>query len=449
MKLDTHDTIVAIATARGRAVRGAVRLSGPEAVRIVEELTKTTIELSQPQRLAGVRLWIALGGAERPVAADLFVWPTERSYTHQPSVEVHTIGSPPVLDAIVRACLAAGARLAEPGEFTLRAFLAGRLDLTQAEAVLSVIDAQGEEHLETALEQLAGGLSTPLHRLRFDLLDLLADLEAGLDFVDEEDVRFVEPEELSRRLHESSTLVEATRQQMITRDTADRLPRVALVGRPNIGKSRLFNALVERYGADDERPQALVADEAGVTRDSLVATLHHDGHRWQLIDTAGDDEQTAVDAIDAAARERLVTVRRDADLLVLCHPATLPIPPTEPPAGLIGVVTMADRLDGAVSSDWIATSALTGEGLAAFVERLIESLGETESANPTAERCQAGLAEAAESLGRAAASAANGEGDELVSFELRQALDGLGRVVGEVVTDELLGEIFGKFCIGK
>ena len=130
---------------------------------------------------------------------DLFLWPTSRSYTRQPLAEFHTFGSPPLLDALLQRVCAAGARLAQPGEFTLRAFLAGRIDLTQAEAVLGVVDAADRRQLDTALEQLAGGLSRPLHQLRDDLLNLLADLEAGLDFA-EEDIRFVSGGELNRRL---------------------------------------------------------------------------------------------------------------------------------------------------------------------------------------------------------------------------------------------------------
>jgi len=392
-------------------------------------------------------LTIDLAGLQRRVPVDLYVWPDERSYTRQPSVEIHTIGSTAVLDAIVRACLTVGCRLAEPGEFTLRALLAGRIDLTQAEAVLSVIDARSDERLAAALEQLAGGLSTPLHRLRADLLGLLADLEAGLDFVEEEDVRFVEPEELRRRLTEAMELVGATLQQVTERDAVQRLPRVAIIGPPNVGKSRLFNALVERYGVESQRPQALVADAVGVTRDLLVAAVEFDGVRFEIIDTAGADETAAVDAIDGVARERLSAVLRDADVLVECRRAGR-IAGVLPPER-IGVATMADLLPERSPADWLPTSAASGEGIdelaaeikACVIKATHDALG------VTADRARSGLVKAHEAL--AGALDAADLGDELVSLELRTALDGLGRVVGEVVTDEVLGEIFGKFCIGK
>ena len=238
---DQHDTIAAIASARGPAERGVVRIAGPKALAVVERLGAPSFSLSAPKLLDSVELRIELAGQPRPLPCDLFVWPDERSYTKQPSVEIHTVGSSPLLEALLQACLAVGARLAEPGEFTLRAFLAGRLDLVQAEAVLAVIDAHHTGALETALSQLAGGLSGPLHTLRSELLGLLADLEAGLDFVEEEDVRFVEQEELARRLEEAREIIEQAIEQTTTRGDATHRPRVVIAGAPNVGKSSLFN----------------------------------------------------------------------------------------------------------------------------------------------------------------------------------------------------------------
>jgi tRNA modification GTPase len=325
--------------------------------------------------------------------------------------------------------------------------LAGRIDLTQAEAVLSVIDARSDERLAAALEQLAGGLSTPLHRLRADLLGLLADLEAGLDFVEEEDVRFVEPEDLCRRLTEAAELIQATLDQMTKRDATQRLPRVAIIGPPNVGKSRLFNTLVERFGVETQRPQALVADAVGVTRDMLAAAVDFGGVRVELIDTAGADETAAIDAIDGVARERLSAVLRDADLLIECRRADR-IAGVVPPER-IGVATMADLSPLESPANWLGTSAASGEGLAELAAQIKSRVVETthEALGVTADRARKGLVQAHDALDRALTAV--DIGDELVSLELRKALEGLGRVVGEVVTDEVLGEIFGKFCIGK
>ena len=319
MPYHPDDTICAIGTANGGAARGMVRISGPDAVAIAACVF--AVEGGEP--LDGVRRPTVLGGRLRidldgdrnpPIAlgrhadelsnsfvpCDLFLWPTAQSYTREPVAELHTVGSAPVLQAALDEVCRAGARLAEPGEFTLRAFLAGRLDLTQAEAVLGVIDAAGSDELNTALAQLAGGLARPLHHLREDLLQLLAELEAGLDFI-EEDIRFIPQAEVLQRLQAAGSLLAAVGQQMKSRHSSIELKHVALVGPPNVGKSSLFNALVACYcdseGPKSRRPvSALVSPLRGTTRDYLTATISLDGARCQLVDTAGLDADVVVQA---------------------------------------------------------------------------------------------------------------------------------------------------------
>src|SRR3954454_5157463 len=196
MAFDLDDTIAAIATASGGGLRGIVRISGPKSVEIAAGFMGAELSESLPTcRRATMHLPRELG----LVPMTLYLWPTTSSYTRQPSAELHLPGSPPILEAGLEAVCQAGARLARPGEFTLRSFLAGRLDLTQAEAVLGVIDADSRQELESALAQLAGGVARPLRALREQLLDLLAQLEAGLDFVDE-DIEFIAAAELKRQL---------------------------------------------------------------------------------------------------------------------------------------------------------------------------------------------------------------------------------------------------------
>ncbi|MEQ8846123.1 GTPase [Botrimarina sp.] len=449
---DPTDTIVAIATARGPAVRGAIRLSGPATWSVLSRLGLRADAAERPTRFARRSVRAELAGSAREIPADVLVWPNQRSYTRQPSAEIHTVGAPPVLDAIVRACTDAGARLAEPGEFTLRAFLAGRIDLTQAEGVLSVIDADDQAELRGALTRLAGGLSTPLDRLRADLLGLLADLEAGLDFVEEEDVRFIEPDELRRRLGDALALVGDTIEQLDLRGTAQRLPVAVIAGPPNVGKSSLFNALVERF-AIGARPTALVADQPGVTRDAVSAVVRLGGQSVELLDTAGDDHQPSIDAIDSAARAGLADTLAKADVVLRCYAAGA----APPAAGLGGatltVATKSDLAPPSAAQRAIATSAPSGAGLddlAAAVERALSGGGRKVTVLGIAsDRARSGLETARDALRRALATAHAGAGEELVAMELREALDGLGRVVGKVVTDEVLGEVFGRFCIGK
>ncbi|MCA9067602.1 MAG: hypothetical protein KDA84_01680, partial [Planctomycetaceae bacterium] len=190
MTLELDDTIAALASAPGAAARGILRISGPEVRSVLARVINPVLAENGsrlPKRFAGE---MRLGGDGSALPVHVMFWPTNRSYTGQPLGEIHTIGSPPLLEQALSVLFQTGVRPARPGEFTLRAFLAGRLDLMQAEAVLGVIDAHDHQELETALQQLGGGISGRIAEVRSDLLDLLSDLEAGLDFV-EEDIEFV------------------------------------------------------------------------------------------------------------------------------------------------------------------------------------------------------------------------------------------------------------------
>ena len=247
-----------------------MRLSGPDLRNCLERCFRPDPlvhlpSLSAPTAVPGY-LWLA--GFASPLPCELYLWPGKRSYTGQPVAEVHTFGSPPLLEAVVRAACSGGARPAEAGEFTLRAFLAGRIDLTQAEAVLGVIDATGSAELDAALEQLAGGLAAPLRRLRDDLLELLAHLEAGLDFADE-DLPFITAEELLRQLDDAAAAGRSTRQEA-------RLPRRGGRAGPR-GAGRAAECRQEQSLQRPGRPQraagspAIVSDQPGTTRDYLTA----------------------------------------------------------------------------------------------------------------------------------------------------------------------------------
>ncbi len=342
MLCSTDDTIAAIATAAGGAARGMVRVSGPDAAKIAAACFSANDDrpldaVRQPTALPGrVRITLA-GDAPRSVPCDLFLWPTSRSYTRQPVAELHTIGAPPLVDAVLAAVCRAGARLAEPGEFTLRALLAGRLDLTQAEAVLGVIDAQHVEDLDAALAQLAGGLAQPLGTLRDELVSLLADLEAGLDFADE-DIEFISADALQARLKSATALLTDVSAQMTSRLGPRPAAQVVLTGPPNVGKSSLFNKLVVRYGTDSAASrattlEAIVSPYPGATRDYLTAEIRLNGLRCELVDTAGIDPHERISdhlplplgegrgegaSIDAAAQSLAAERRAHAAVRVLC-----------------------------------------------------------------------------------------------------------------------------------
>ncbi len=465
------DTIAAVASAPGGAARGIVRLSGPDVPHCLGAIFRTSdgLELHEPRHPQAVGGLLELTGISAPVPCDVFFWPQGRSYTGQIVAEFHTIGSPPILDALLRSLCAAGARLAERGEFTLRAFLSGRIDLTQAEAVLGVIEAADHRELQVATAQLAGGLAGPLDHLRDLLLELLAHLEAGLDFADE-DLPFITIEQLQSRLDEAAEILAQLTAQIESRGTAQTAVRAALFGQPNTGKSSLFNALAHKE-------QALVSDTPGTTRDWLVAELDLDGRKCQLIDTAGFRRETAresgnISAPDRAAQAAAADQIARAHVRLLCLDATRPLDAWEQ-AELarkddlqrIIVCTKSDAVgQGDIPADllrqlagkhpMIVTSSVTGQGLEPLRSELRRMALAAETAcgevvAGTAARCRESIQRAGESLRNACDLAQAKSGEEFIAAEIRMALDELGKIIGAVYTDDVLDRIFSRFCVGK
>ncbi len=444
LALDPNDTIAAIASPAGPGLLGLVRVTGPEAWSVATEGFEWDGGPDSPGRAERRSGQLRIVGLRRPLAAAVGFWPGSRTYTGQPLAEVEVSGSPPLLRAVLGHYLGRGARLAEPGEFTLRAFLSGRIDLTRAEAVLGVIEATTPAQLDGALRQLAGGLASPILGLRDRLADTLAHLEANLDFAEEPDVDPLGVEALAASLDDAAEAVADLAGRLQGRDRAEGRPRVVLVGPPNAGKSRLFNALL---GAD----RAIVSPVAGTTRDYLEAPCDCDGLTIDLVDTAGEEAaQGPIEGQAQAARSEQAAV---ADLLLDCrsHDAEAEPPPPFGRPRLV-VRTKADMTPASVEPA-IVTSAATGAGLDALrtaIARAIRGrVADSDAPSSTAARCGESLAGAGRGLQRAAATLRLGGGDELVAADIRQALDDLGRVVGAVVTDDLLDRIFRRFCIGK
>lgn len=464
LTLDLDETIAALASPPGNARRGMIRISGQQVSRVLSDWfipnDHDAWNAAKLPRLHQGRL--SLNSFLDPVDCPVQVmyWPNRRSYTGQPLVELHLTGAPPLLEAVLSEAYRRGARAARPGEFTMRAFLAGKLDLLQAEAVLGVIDAENEAELKTALSQLAGGVSGRLADLRRDLLELLADLEAGLDFVDE-DIEFVSREDVVSRLRVArefvTSLVEQTNDRMQSRTRR----RVVLAGLPNAGKSTLFNVLA---GAD----AALVSHEKGTTRDFLTAIVRWPDLSFDLVDTAGWEQGTQ--GISEVAQELRSEQLQQADVIVWCTSSSLShserghddslfaeVLRTRPDA--MRLLTKADASNAAGkysgSSSPLAVSAHSGVGLDALRERLkdlIVSEGSTSGQwlGMTAARCRDTLDAISHSLAAALESASHpGVGDELIAVDLRQGLDDLGAILGVIYTDDILDRIFSKFCIGK
>ncbi|MFQ5731937.1 MAG: tRNA modification GTPase [Planctomycetaceae bacterium] len=451
------DTIAALASAPGHAVNGIVRLSGD----VVRTVLDGAFRPDRPADWSDAKLPRSHSGELRvaalpvPVPVDVLFWPSRRSYTGRPMAEIHTVGSPPVLEAVLAEVYRRGARPAEPGEFTLRAFLSGRIDLVQAEAVMGVIDSLDQIGLERALRQLAGGISGRIAKLHADLLDLLADLEAGLDFV-EEDVEFVPLDEVLRRLTSARTILEELKSQSAGRMVSTGRIRAVLAGLPNAGKSTLFNALAGEASA-------LVSAERGTTRDYLCAELDWDGFAVLLIDTAGWDSPSA--GVASQAQQFREEQLGRAEVVVWCTAADIEAGSRRRDARLrrdvsrsasrmLHVRTKSDLAGPTEEPFDLSISAVTGTGLTEFQACVHRSVSREPSRaggllGTTAARCQRSLREALDALRRAASATKAALGDELIAAELRDAIDALGQIVGAVYTDDLLDRIFSKFCIGK
>ncbi len=476
---EIDDTIAAIASAPAGARRGIIRISGPDALEVCDRVVQLDDSAVCQFSLCGltstttVKAGIEIAGALMP--GQLLVWPTRRSYTRQPTVEFHTIGSPPLLQNALGLFCRNGARMAEPGEFTLRAFLSGRIDLTQAEAVLGVIDSSGSEQLSDALRQLAGGMSRPLDEIRTTLINILAELEAGLDFV-EEDIEFISDSEIRNGLDRAGEKLQQLIDQIGSRDNQLHLPQVVLVGPPNAGKSSLFNALVGT-GA------AIVADVSGTTRDFVTAHIRCREVMIELVDTAGLEgefgERTAegageaIDSIPDQAQAMSGELLCRADVLVVCLPdgtgeeefkrfyQSCGIDTETTGEGRVDVTTKCDLTQAPATSSEIfidraiKTSSHTGSGLSPLRSAIAEQLQHRITGAgsgivaSTAVRAIDSLNESFGAVRSARDAAESGIGLEVVASEIRRSLDALGCVIGTVYTDDILDRIFSQFCVGK
>ena len=470
-----EDTICAIATPAGEGGIGIVRLSGSRALAVAERIVRLrsgrplASVKSHTLHLADVHLPPLVAGPQADPskapsrASEVFdealvvFMKAPRSFTGEDIVEIQSHGGGLVLSLVCHGCLEAGARMAAPGEFTRRAFLNGRLDLSQAEAVLDTIRAKSAASLKAAQRQLRGELAREVETAREGLLRLLAQLEAGIDFVGEE-IEFLSRPELLRRIEDVGALIErldaTTRNGRWLREGA----RVVITGRPNVGKSSLLNRLLRE-------DRAIVTEVPGTTRDIIEESIDLDGVTIHLVDTAGIRETN--DMLEREGIRRSRSAQKDADLQIVVIDGTVPL--SEDDCRLIDqatggkhviVINKADLPMSVVLSDTrsvsaaLPLSAKTGEGIdalrAAIRAQLIESGADsTDGVVVTNVRHQAALVRARESLAQAEESVSDGMANELVAVDIRAAADALGEITGIITTDEILEQIFSTFCIGK
>ena len=455
------DTIAAISTPPGRGGIGIVRLSGPDAPSIAAQL----VQLRQPLEHARARLADVLDSAGEADRVDsekideaIVTWfAAPNSYTAEHLVEIAAHGSPVVLELLLRRALCLGARLAEPGEFTQRAFLAGKIDLTQAEAVRDLIEAQTLTQARQAASQMGGALSRRVGPAKQSLAELIALLEAGIDFA-EDDLDIAPSAEIARRIGQITPPLKALEASFARGRIVHDGLTMAIVGRPNAGKSSLFNRLVQRE-------RAIVTAQPGTTRDLVTERISLDGIPLELVDTAGlcegleEAEQLGI----ARSREALA----DAALVLVVLDSTQPLNQEEhrllrAVAGRPALVAInkSDLADAAAPSPapdlgeipTLKTSALTGEGIPELREKILALATGGASAEPgllTSLRHHQAIAAALAAFSDAAQANAGAIPHEMILLDLYRALSALDSLTGQTTSDDILNLIFSTFCIGK
>lgn len=436
--IELEGPIAAVATPAGKGARAILRISGMH-------LDRWLPFLPTPLSRGCVPCELLVRELSAPVPIHAICWPSPHSFTGQDVVELHLLPASPLVTAVLCELERRGIRQARPGEFSLRAFLSGKLSLPQAEAIQHLVEAPDPVAARQAWDQLMGSATPRLHGLREDLLVVLAELEASLDF-SEEDLSFLGKEQLLERLRNAQTELEECLRAVRLGRTA-RLPRVALVGPPNAGKSSLFNAL-------SAGGRALVSPEAGTTRDVLLAEVDLGTLTIELADCAGWESEPAGE-IATLAQRHAEQVIATADLVLECRPCTEetgPVRLASPKRWLVWTkADLAEKESCSPSAEDMVTSAITQRGIANLRERLEQHFSGSSNWNAGRSSGQVLnlLRQAVAGVEAAREQLAAGQPAELACLELRSSLDALGQLVGVVYSEDLLDRVFSRFCIGK
>jgi tRNA modification GTPase len=445
--LRSGDTIVALATPPGRSGIGVVRMSGGKALPIARAMLRGP-EVWEARHAHLADLTDRDGHTIDQVIATYFQAP--RSYTAEDMVEIACHGSPVVLLHAIERAIASGARPAEPGEFTLRAFVNGRIDLPRAEAIRDLIDATTLYQARVAAQQLHGALSRRIKPIKEGLVALIALLEAGIDFA-EDDVSVAGPAEIQRRLAPIRESVRRLRDTFQFGGLVRAGLTLAIVGRPNVGKSSLFNRLLEQ-------DRAIVTDIPGTTRDLVSEVASIGGIPVRLYDTAGIRDASGL--VETLGIERSYQAMADADLVLVVTDASAP-PQAEDRALIERArtqgrhIVVANKCDlGVRATEGRAVSALTGEGIPALRDAILAAVAPSRvfdeaSGFITSLRHATLLAESAEFLDKAAGAAGASIPHEMLLLDLYAALSPIDSITGATTADDILNRIFSTFCIGK
>lgn len=450
------DTIVAPATAPGQAALAVLRLSGPQAIAIADTLWRGKSLAQADSHTAHLGTVLDSRGLQLDQAVAV-VYRAPRSFTGQDSVELTVHGSMYVRRELLDTLIKAGARLAEPGEFTRRAFLGGRLDLSQAEAVADIIAAESRAANDIAQSQLRGKFAGRIQQLRQQLIDIASLLELELDFA-EEDLEFADRTQLTQLATQARDEIRRLLQSFRTGDAIMRGIPVAIVGAPNAGKSSLLNALL---GHD----RAIVSDVPGTTRDTIEETMHLGDHLFRFIDTAG--LRASTDAVERIGIDRARAAIASARIILYVHDATLPLHPDliprVPDATTLLVLNKTDLIPTPTLDSQLSTldsqllptplSTRTGEGLDQIVRHLVTIAADMTTTDSdvlvaNARHAEA-LSSALTSIGRVLDGLRSTLPADLVAQSLRETISHLGAITGAIPSDLLLSTIFSRFCIGK
>lgn len=453
------DTITAISTPLGEAGLGIVRLSGESAFQIADKIFQGKIKPTQAESHT-----VHYGKAVDPISNEildevlLIIMKAPHTYTAEDVVEISCHGGPLVLQKILHATVAAGARLAEPGEFTLRAFVNGRIDLAQAEAVADIIRAKSDSSLKSALAQLEGRLSSRIEIIRAKLLDLMAKIEAQIDFV-EQDVPAQDKKVMSKIINEVEEglvkLIETYEEGKILKEGLN----VVIVGKPNVGKSSLLNSLLQK-------DRAIVTAIPGTTRDVISDYVNFDGILVRLVDTAGF--RVSGDEIEIEGIKRAEKEIQKGDLILLVVDCTLSLTEDEKilekklqEQNYLVVLNKIDLVKEKTAKDFDnqfsnktshRVSALLGEGMDALKKSIVSRISKMHREGEivlTNLRHKEALETALEFLEKSKQGLEKNLSLEFIALDTRKALDKVGEVIGKVYTDDILNQIFSQFCIGK
>jgi tRNA modification GTPase len=471
MPHEIQDTIIAVSSPVGRALHAIVKISGPEAIACLKDVftaSRLRFDLATVPTYTSVAGSIHFDEEHVDIPVVLYIMKQPHSYTKEDVVEVHTLGSPLLVKMALDAILTNGIltkkniRFAQPGEFTKRAFLHGRIDLTQAEAVMQLIRAQTDDEREVALTQLSGAGSHQINHIRNEIVSLCADVEAAIDFSDQD----IEITTLSNIIHKL-TDIEASINRLLLESETGKVDsegiKAVLYGKPNAGKSSLINALLGKR-------RSLVSDAPGTTRDVVTDILEIGGIRFRLSDTAGIGNTQ--DVVASSAMDKTHTTMKQANLLLLVLDGGEDIEAQLdgleldiPGCNTIIVLNKCDKRKAGSLPELslklrkyplVQTSALTGEGLEVLKTQLAASAlgGDVTTRLPGGRlafnrRQKEALNRSLQSVRQAKEAAENNESYEFIAMETRLAIDTIGEIVGEVTTEDILHKIFSEFCIGK